>query len=416
MVVKVFIMNFTQDSKPQYLSANNDDESNQQPAPHKRRRIVWLDIAKGIGMVAVVCGHNLLPYVELGQVDRYWYNFIYWWHMPLFFLISGFFLRSINLVDIERVTVFFKKKVLPILRSYFVAGLLLIIAYKFIHNKSITYSLVYVLKLFYGGKTLGHYTTIFWYPETYILGIIGTTVIISLIRFKPLQLVIAAYFIYWSTSYVQETKFQFLGVVTAPWDMDIAVLVMAYMLIGYNLFYFCKHYLVKWYVFLPSAAAVYWLFVQLKTEKFSFILFMRSHQITASFDKVPATHIQLALMVGIIPILCCLAVFGISRMIAFPLKFTHSAAKVVLFPVQLIARILSLTGKHTLIIMYMHKMILDILRTTQATSLFWMQVFIATAVPLLIGIAFKQWQRLRAHEWQGFYKSLKAKQQENDKW
>lgn len=414
MVVNVFIMDDTKESKAQYLSASDGNNSNQQPVRHNRHRIVWLDIAKGIGMVAVVCGHNLLHYVRLGQVDRYWYNFIYWWHMPLFFLISGFFLRPIDLTDIERVTVFFKKKVLPILRSYFAAGLLLIIAYKFIHNKSITYSLIYVFKLFYGGKTLGHYTTIFWYPETYILGIIGTTAIISLIRFKPLQLVIAAYFIYWSTGYVQETKFQFLGVVTAPWDMDVAVLVMAYMLIGYNLFYFCKHYLVKWYVFLPSAAAVYWLFVQLKTEKFSFILFMRSHQITASFGKVAATHIQLALMVGVIPILCCLAVLGISRILAFPLIFTHSAVRVILFPLQFIAKTLSLTGKHTLIIMYMHKMILDILRITQATSSFWLQVLIATAVPLMVGIAFKRWQRLNAHEWQGFYKSVK--QQESDKW
>mgnify|MGYP000875676302 CR=1 FL=1 len=198
--------------------------------------------------------------------------------------------------------------------------------------------------------------------------------------------------------------------------MDVAVLVMAYMLIGYNLFYFCKHYLVKWYVFLPSAAAAYWLFVQLKTEKFSFILFMRSHQITASFGKVAATHIQLALRVGVLPILCCLAVFGISRIIAFPLSFTHSAARVILFPLQFIAKTLSLTGKHTLIIMYMHKMILDILRITQATSSFWLQVLIATAVPLMVGIAFKRWQRLNAHEWQGFYKSFKIKQQENDKW
>ena len=76
-------------------------------------------------------------------------------------------------------------------------------------------------------SALCHYTTIFWYPETYILGIIGTTVIISLIRLRPLQLIIAGYFVYWSTSYVKLTEFHFFGG-DRPWDMDVAVLVMPY--------------------------------------------------------------------------------------------------------------------------------------------------------------------------------------------
>ncbi|WP_054655013.1 acyltransferase family protein [Secundilactobacillus silagei] len=79
------------------LTANDHDNWHplRDPQPvKKRKRIVWLDIAKGIGMFAVVCGHNLKSYVEQNPDSRYLYNFVYWWHMPLFFLISGFFLKA----------------------------------------------------------------------------------------------------------------------------------------------------------------------------------------------------------------------------------------------------------------------------------------------------------------------------------
>ncbi len=400
-------------NKQRSLSANDGDylnqTANQQNVDHKRKRIVWLDIAKGIGMIAVVCGHNMPDYVLHVRANRYWYDFLYWWHMPLLFLISGFFLKSINITDIQKVVAFFKKRVIPILRSYFIAGFFLIIAYKFIHNKSITYSLTYVIDLFYGGKTLRHYTTIFWYPETYILGIIGTTLIISVIRYKPLQLIIAAYFIYWTTSYTQLTTFKLFSVVTAPWDMDVAVLVMAYMLIGYNIFYFGQHYLTKWYVFLPSLAVVGWLFVQLKTQKLAFGLFMRSHQFSGYYQNVPFTHIQLALMVGVVPLLCSFVVFGLSRWLAYPLGFTQLFARIISSPVRFIAKLLSVTGKHTLIIMYLHKMVLDILNRSQLTGSFWVQVLVATAVPLIIGVVFKQF---KTGQWQ--LNRLKIKQRGNN--
>ncbi|GAX07741.1 O-acetyltransferase [Secundilactobacillus silagincola] len=413
-------MNPTLDSKHQFLSLERNSDSNQETDQHpikkKRKRIIWLDIAKGIAMIAVVFGHNMPDYVLHVKENRFWYDFLYWWHMPLFFLIAGFFLKPINLRDIQRVIAFLKKRVTPLLRSYFIAGLLLITGYKFIHNKSITYSLIYVLKLFYGGKTLTHYTTIFWYPETYILGIIGTTVIISLIRFKPLQLIIAAYFVYWSTSYTQLTSFKAFGVVTAPWDMDVAVLVMAYMLIGYNMFYFGKHYLTKWYVFLPSFVIVGWLFIQLKTLRLAFGLFMRSHQFSGYYQNVPFTHVQLALMVGLVPIFCSLTVFGISRIIAYSLGFTQLFAKIVLSPVRLIAKTLFVTGNHTLIIMYMHKIVLDVLDITQVVSSFWVQALIAVAVPLLIGMAYKKFQRTQVGEQlKSMIQSPVAKPQENDK-
>lgn len=47
------------------------------------------DILKGVGILAVILGHSLIP--------NYFRNFIFAWHMPLFFMISGYFYKPSSL-------------------------------------------------------------------------------------------------------------------------------------------------------------------------------------------------------------------------------------------------------------------------------------------------------------------------------
>lgn len=51
-----------------------------------RQRIGWIDIAKGIGIIAMVMGH-----IDFGAYVRY---FIHAWNMPLFFILSGYLYRD----------------------------------------------------------------------------------------------------------------------------------------------------------------------------------------------------------------------------------------------------------------------------------------------------------------------------------
>ena len=61
----------------------------------KKQRIEWLDAIKGFAIIAVVFGHVLLGYVEndafpsVGSALQLIMNWIYTWHMPLFFVVSG---------------------------------------------------------------------------------------------------------------------------------------------------------------------------------------------------------------------------------------------------------------------------------------------------------------------------------------
>lgn len=53
------------------------------------KRIEYIDIAKGIGILLVVMGHN-----DFSLVSPFAYKLIYSFHMPLFFFLSGYFLNT----------------------------------------------------------------------------------------------------------------------------------------------------------------------------------------------------------------------------------------------------------------------------------------------------------------------------------
>lgn len=62
-----------------------------------RSRIEWVDSARGIGIVLVVFGHTLGGMLSARQLDpaglgKSVFDAIYTFHMPLFFLLSGFFI------------------------------------------------------------------------------------------------------------------------------------------------------------------------------------------------------------------------------------------------------------------------------------------------------------------------------------
>lgn len=73
------------------------------------KRIEYIDIAKGIGILLVVMGHN-----DFAAVSPFFYKVIYSFHMPLFFFLSGYFLNTtIGFGD------YFKRRFNTIMKPYF---------------------------------------------------------------------------------------------------------------------------------------------------------------------------------------------------------------------------------------------------------------------------------------------------------
>jgi fucose 4-O-acetylase-like acetyltransferase len=72
------------------------------------KRIETIDIARGIGILLVVLAHN-----DFGYISQYGYQVIYSFHMPVFFFLSGYFIKT----DISFFE-FFKKRFHSLLKPF----------------------------------------------------------------------------------------------------------------------------------------------------------------------------------------------------------------------------------------------------------------------------------------------------------
>ena len=75
------------------------------PYPGSKPTVDWIDVSKGLGIYLVVLGHT--------NIDPRLQQFIYLFHMPLFFFLSGY-LHTVN-ANFGR---FFRKKVIHLLVPY----------------------------------------------------------------------------------------------------------------------------------------------------------------------------------------------------------------------------------------------------------------------------------------------------------
>lgn len=74
-----------------------------------KQRITWIDMAKGYGMLVVILAH-----LDVGILEKWIYTF----HMPLFFLLSGYVFSAKN-----DFSTFVKKKCKSVLIPYFCLGI-----------------------------------------------------------------------------------------------------------------------------------------------------------------------------------------------------------------------------------------------------------------------------------------------------
>ena len=69
-----------------------------------RKRLVYLDIARGICILLVVFGHTLIPNIrENNKIIQFIYDYIYFFHMPVFFIISGIIFEN----NINRLVIYY---------------------------------------------------------------------------------------------------------------------------------------------------------------------------------------------------------------------------------------------------------------------------------------------------------------------
>ena len=116
------------------------------------RRVTWIDTAKGYGIILVVVGH-----ICLGAADGGLSWFIFLFHMPLFFILSGLLMKA------EPVGIGLRKKARSLLVPYAAFLILfggLMVGKDILRHASPSSDL---FDLAYGGDRLSGYVGVFWF-------------------------------------------------------------------------------------------------------------------------------------------------------------------------------------------------------------------------------------------------------------
>ena len=133
------------------------------------KRLDYVDIAKGLGIILVVVGH-ISPVKWLNQL-------IYTFHMPLFFLIAGMFFRTHNSTK-ELAVKYFYRLIVPLL--FFT---LLFFPYQIFNLNTagdLTYKNAIAISPLFGGNGI---TTTFWFPEVLFMSLL----LINILKIKLLK-------------------------------------------------------------------------------------------------------------------------------------------------------------------------------------------------------------------------------------
>lgn len=322
-----------------------------------KKRIQWVDIAKGIGIIAVVASHAIHP------VDSHFFDVsfrvLYWWHMPLFFIIGGFFLKPIA-TNRQGIWQFFKKKVWPNIVLYFVVGALLILASHYLDGSSWAYTQDYFVRLLYGGRSLNDNLTVFWFITVYTGTLITTTAILSWIKSVPAQFVMAISMFAVGMSYKHWNFMEYKGL-----DLDIVLLTTFYMLVGHYIFNYLKE--TTWHYSIGVAILGLYLFLSYLAYSghFNFHMYLKAHKFNNTF------------LVMYLPLLLCLGVFVLCIWMEQAGWFGW----------------LSVVGRHSMVIMYLHRITFDFFNRFLIFKNWESQVLLGVLVPLVIGILYDQIKR-----------------------
>ncbi|PKN94355.1 MAG: hypothetical protein CVU44_04525 [Chloroflexi bacterium HGW-Chloroflexi-6] len=127
------------------------------------QRVVYIDIAKGIGILLVVLAHNgLQSYAPLVH------QFIYSFHMPLFFFLSGLFFKpEIGFVEL------LKKRFNSLLLPYFFTIFLIYFFEIFLGKMGLPIAWSRIAKAFYGNGFYLDWVAMWFLPALFVMNLVA---------------------------------------------------------------------------------------------------------------------------------------------------------------------------------------------------------------------------------------------------
>ena len=125
------------------------------------KRIEYLDIAKGIGILLVVLGHN-----DFEVISAFIQRLIYSFHMPLFFFLSGYFINaSIPFFA------FFKKRFNALLKPYFFTIFLIYFTSISFEKMGFNTAITRTVKSLYGSGYYLDWVQLWFLPQLFVVSL-----------------------------------------------------------------------------------------------------------------------------------------------------------------------------------------------------------------------------------------------------
>ena len=199
------------------------------------KRIEYIDIAKGIGILLVVLGHNSIK-IEHPIVFRVIYSF----HMPFFFLLSGLFFNSEYS--------FFKltRKRFDTLLKPFIAHLVIIYTVYILFTKmDLTTIFLRLGKALYAGPATLEWVPLWFLPHLFLVNLLAFVLIKLIYNRLPqlwMRLLLLAVMIgvgvatlrnFLQVSFpIMGHSFDFRGL---PWSADLLLITTAFFILGYEI-------------------------------------------------------------------------------------------------------------------------------------------------------------------------------------
>lgn len=189
-------------------------------------RKIEFDIIKGILIILVVVGHTsyIMPAID-----------VYWFHMPSFFMISGYFYKRNQKIDfLTKLKGNIKRYAIP----YFCFCVLMYFLSLFVTSCPHVPVTNYVAKSLYGGLMN---ITWFSYPFWFINTLLCSIIVLNIFDKVSIKYLIFVAIVMFLTSYIPLVKSLKIPL---PWGIDCVLVSVLYMVAGYG-FNFYKYN--KWH-------------------------------------------------------------------------------------------------------------------------------------------------------------------------
>ncbi|SES37625.1 acyltransferase family protein [Psychrobacillus sp. OK032] len=200
-----------------------------------QKRLTWVDVTKGFLMILVVIGHY--P----GELDFPFIKYIYWFHMPAFFLLSGIFFKEIK--DDHNTKKTIKKRFMQLMVPYlFFLFIITAVRYSMelaLGNFELSWYLQDLWKLVIAGRFARGAYGVFWFVTTlfftYLLFIWMTK---YLSRIKQITLLVIFYLLAHLESIVamhviSGAPAESAQTIPMLWNLDVVLMAIVYFSLGY---------------------------------------------------------------------------------------------------------------------------------------------------------------------------------------